>query len=555
MGQIFISYSRRDTEIVDQIAAKLEQAGLDVWIDRQAIKAGNTWRVQIVQAIDTCLAFVLMLSPNSAASDNVRREIDLAQDIDDPFLPLMLEPVKIPPEIRYQLAGQQLIDVQMVGLDNAISQPIEAIQEHIKALQPAEEPATRQVELVIQGIDLKDLTPEKQEQLLDFLAQISDSDRSKLQLTNLAPGSVHAFVDMPSISAYTLKTMALNRDSRLKQFGIVSLRLDGDTRYVNTNLGIPTQTANLNLLQTIWHKTPPLLRSTFGVTTGRFLTVLLIVLILTGAGFAAAQSFSAPAPLPLATSTPTITQPAPTTQPTSTFTAPPPIETLTLTVTATPAFTHTPTSTITPTPTFSTFTGTVHLEAGESLACRYGPGQAYLNKWSLIDGNQLQVLGRADTSLGPWVYVKFDEIECWISANPQYVQLSGDISSLEMYYPGNPDKFKLLSFSHPNFKAPQNIEANRRLGQPDQIDITWVGQELAPGDREGPNRPLYLLEVWTCQGGKLVFTPIGTIAPNALITDEAGCSQPSHGRVYLAHKDGYVGPVEIPWPAYPTATP
>ena len=80
MTQVFTSYSRRDTEVVDTIVGKMSQAGITVWIDREAIKAGNTWRVQIVQAIDTCNAFVLMLSPNSAASDNVRKEIDLAQD-------------------------------------------------------------------------------------------------------------------------------------------------------------------------------------------------------------------------------------------------------------------------------------------------------------------------------------------------------------------------------------------------------------------------------------------------------------------------------------------
>ena len=84
MAQVFTSYSRRDTEIVDTIVGKMTQAGISVWIDREAIKAGNQWRVQIVQAIDTCQAFVLMLSPNSAASDNVRKEIDLL------FIPLKL---------------------------------------------------------------------------------------------------------------------------------------------------------------------------------------------------------------------------------------------------------------------------------------------------------------------------------------------------------------------------------------------------------------------------------------------------------------------------------
>jgi hypothetical protein len=80
MAQVFTSYSRRDTQTVDTIVEKLSQAGISVWIDREAIRAGNQWRVQIVQASDTCHAFVLMLSPSSAASDNARKEIDLSQD-------------------------------------------------------------------------------------------------------------------------------------------------------------------------------------------------------------------------------------------------------------------------------------------------------------------------------------------------------------------------------------------------------------------------------------------------------------------------------------------
>lgn len=546
MGQIFISYSRRDTEIVDRIAGQMKDAGLDVWIDREAIQAGDTWRVQIVQAIDTCLAFVLMLSPNSAASDNVRREIDLAQDVESPFLPLMLEPVKIPPEIRYQLAGQQFIDVQMLGFEKAVRQLIETIKEHLKNIQPAVEAAARQVELVIQGIGLKDLTTEKQEQLLDFLAQLSNSDRSQLEIANLASGSVHVFVDMPARSAYELKTLALNRDKRFKQFDIVSLRLDGNTRYVNTSLGILTQTATLGLLQAIWLRVPPLLRSIFGLTAGKFLTVLLTVLVLAGVALAAAQSLDLPfaPPTPTATSTPapTATQPP---EPTFTLTAEP-TETLTLSPTGIPTSTPTPTptstATATPVPTYQILRGTVQVE--ETLSCRYGPGADYLNQDAYINGLPITITGRNDK--GDWLYglgLGYRK-PCWVNA--RFVKLSGDANSLEPVYP---DKVALPLYVDPKFPPPTDVEAVRKG---DQVSVYWVGYELALGDREGANSPRYLVEAWTCQGGEIVFTPVGTFVESALIKDEAGCSEPSHGRLFLVHRDGYVGPVEIPWPAYST---
>src|SRR5215212_8354664 len=181
MAQVFTSYSRRDTETVDTIVDRMSQAGISVWIDREAIKAGNTWRVQIVKAIDTCNAFVLMLSPNSAASDNVRREIDLSQDSERKVFILMLDPVRpIPAEIRYQLTGLQIVDVQRFGFDSAVTQLIETLKEYLAQFEPVVEPATRQAEVVIQGIELKSFTADKQAQLLDFLAQLTSADRSQL---------------------------------------------------------------------------------------------------------------------------------------------------------------------------------------------------------------------------------------------------------------------------------------------------------------------------------------------------------------------------------------
>ena len=117
MGHIFISYSRRDTEIVDYIVRKMEDAGINSWIDREDIKVGKTWRVQIVQAIDSCNAFVLMLSSNSAVSDNVRKEIDLAQGSGRPIFIMSLDAVKLPAEMLYQLVGLQHIDLQKSGVE------------------------------------------------------------------------------------------------------------------------------------------------------------------------------------------------------------------------------------------------------------------------------------------------------------------------------------------------------------------------------------------------------------------------------------------------------
>ena len=251
MTHVFVSYSRRDKEVVDRMVTAMEQAGMTVWIDREDIRAGNSWRVQIVEAIDTCDAFVLMLSGNSAISENVQKEIILAQDSTRKTFVVQLEPMKLPAEIRYQLAGLQFIEMQNLGFDKALSQLTTAVGAHLSTLE-AKKKGTRQVELVIEGIDLAAFDADKQEQLLEFIAKLGNTDKSHLKIASLAPGSVHVVVEMPAEPAFQLKTAALNRDSRFKSFGIKALRIIGDAKYIYIPLGVLIATAKLGLLQLLW---------------------------------------------------------------------------------------------------------------------------------------------------------------------------------------------------------------------------------------------------------------------------------------------------------------
>src|SRR5215216_1753941 len=103
MSHVFISYSRRDSEAVDQIVTRLEAENFTVWLDREDIHGGDLWREAIVEAVDNAYAFVLMLSPSSAASDNVRKEVDLAEGAGKALLPTLLAQTQLPARLRYQL--------------------------------------------------------------------------------------------------------------------------------------------------------------------------------------------------------------------------------------------------------------------------------------------------------------------------------------------------------------------------------------------------------------------------------------------------------------------
>src|SRR2546423_10050016 len=90
---------------------RLQAVGVTVWVDESGIDAALRWSQEIVEAIEGCQAFVLMMSPDSGASEHVTREVALAMDYQKPILPLFLEPTTVPAALRYPLAGLQHLEL------------------------------------------------------------------------------------------------------------------------------------------------------------------------------------------------------------------------------------------------------------------------------------------------------------------------------------------------------------------------------------------------------------------------------------------------------------
>ena len=111
MGHLFISYSRRDTDVVNQLVNQLETAGYETWIDLEGIRGGDQWRRQIVEAVESADVFILALSKDSVTSINVRKELDLAEGKGLRVIPVEIKSVAIPAELKYQLVGLQRIDL------------------------------------------------------------------------------------------------------------------------------------------------------------------------------------------------------------------------------------------------------------------------------------------------------------------------------------------------------------------------------------------------------------------------------------------------------------
>jgi len=174
MGHVFISYSRRDSETVESIVAQLEAAGIQTWLDREAIVPGKQWRKQIVEGIDTADAFILHLSPDAGASDNVLKELNLAEEALEPFiLPVMLKEIPIPDEMRYQLAGTQFV-AYYLDSNRAIRDVIAEIQKRQGRLseKPIKLPKFREIEIVLENETKESFGEQAKQKLLETLGEI-----------------------------------------------------------------------------------------------------------------------------------------------------------------------------------------------------------------------------------------------------------------------------------------------------------------------------------------------------------------------------------------------
>ena len=77
---IFISYSRKDLDLVKQIKAEISRSTGDrFWMDLDGIEAGSpSFTKNLAEAINQCKVFLFMLSDNSQSSPYALRELNYA---------------------------------------------------------------------------------------------------------------------------------------------------------------------------------------------------------------------------------------------------------------------------------------------------------------------------------------------------------------------------------------------------------------------------------------------------------------------------------------------
>lgn len=102
---VFICYSRKDSDFVNQLNADLKLRGVNTWLDVEDIP-GNIqanlqgFRTAINDALENCTAMLVILSPDSLASTEVQAEWNAYASRKQPIYPILVRECQVPYYLR-----------------------------------------------------------------------------------------------------------------------------------------------------------------------------------------------------------------------------------------------------------------------------------------------------------------------------------------------------------------------------------------------------------------------------------------------------------------------
>lgn len=93
--QVFLSYARSDEAFAKELSSELAKRGFSVWVDKQELLPGDNWHKRIADALARSNAMVVLISPESMSSPEIRGEIQYA--LGNPNYEGRLFPVEVRP--------------------------------------------------------------------------------------------------------------------------------------------------------------------------------------------------------------------------------------------------------------------------------------------------------------------------------------------------------------------------------------------------------------------------------------------------------------------------
>jgi WD40 repeat protein len=165
MADVFVSYSRRDSEFVGRLSASIHDNGKEVWVDTDGIADGEVFPEAIKRAIEGSDAFVFVITPDSTHSAYCENEVEYARELQKRIVPVLRAPVpdsELHAEIRDRSWIPFTDDAQygpsLSRLLSAIDTDLEGAREHTRWLVKALDwdKRGRNASLLLRGSELRE---------------------------------------------------------------------------------------------------------------------------------------------------------------------------------------------------------------------------------------------------------------------------------------------------------------------------------------------------------------------------------------------------------------
>ncbi|MFP4321002.1 MAG: TIR domain-containing protein [Anaerolineales bacterium] len=118
MEHLFLSYSHKDADFIEELIPQLKAEGFSPWTDAESIAPGTPWRHSIDKAIQESFAVLVLMTPAARASEYVTYEWAYAMGIGITVIPVMLEKTDLHPKLE---------ELQYVDLTRGRKRPIQRL--------------------------------------------------------------------------------------------------------------------------------------------------------------------------------------------------------------------------------------------------------------------------------------------------------------------------------------------------------------------------------------------------------------------------------------------
>ncbi len=155
-GSIFVSYSRHEASTVKMLVGLIRGANAPVFFDNDSIPPGSKWEEAIHSAIEKCRQMMVFWCIHSSKSKWVSKEISIAEKMDKPIIPVLLDKTSLKKHLRkYQyidlsegvrhapdISGSMLSTVGAYCIGQSREQHISGVPEWLSVETSQPEPAT-----------------------------------------------------------------------------------------------------------------------------------------------------------------------------------------------------------------------------------------------------------------------------------------------------------------------------------------------------------------------------------------------------------------------------